>query len=174
MTAAYANDPITQEQHAEKKISTIMNKTLYNKKEEITCEENAEIDSVEKIKLVTGGQDQKEIPVNQERPPLNTLIFVEQNDEAILECKASSEIVEFLEKNENIVTISDKEEVTINSTEIQNVKVSVDGDTIIAKSASFDSNVSVRFDVHFNESDAENIISEARGNESLTKNNFSM
>ncbi|XP_031843429.2 uncharacterized protein LOC116431733 [Nomia melanderi] len=174
MTAAYANDPITQEQQAEKKMSTIINKTLYNKKEEITREENTEIDSVEKMKLVTGGQDQKEIPVNQERPPLNTLIFVEQRDEAILECKRSSEIVEFLEKNENIVTISNKEDVTIISTKIQNVEVSVDGDPIISKSASFDANVSPRLDVHFNESDAENIISETRGNESLTKNNFSM
>ncbi|XP_076641512.1 uncharacterized protein LOC143352698 [Halictus rubicundus] len=178
MTAAYTNDLITQEQHAEKKMSTIINKTLCNKKEQTAHEENIEIGSVEKINLVTGGQDQKEISINQEKSPLstptNTLILDKQNDEAILKCETSFEITKVFEKSEDTVIKLDKKDVLVNSSEIENIDVSIDGESVVVKSMSSDTVISPRLDPHLSKRDAENTVSETRGNDSPMKNNFKM
>ncbi|XP_078041503.1 uncharacterized protein LOC144472369 [Augochlora pura] len=178
MTAAYTNDLITQEQNAEKKMSTMMSKAQCNQKEQTTGEENTEIGSAEKMKLTTGGQDQKEIPINlEESSPstsIDTLISDEQNDGDALKCRRLSEATEVLEENENNVTVDDKEDVIAESAEIENIDVSVDSESIVANSKNLDTVVSPGDDVHFSESDAENAISETRGNDSPTKNVFKM
>ncbi|XP_015428842.1 PREDICTED: serine/threonine-protein phosphatase 6 regulatory ankyrin repeat subunit C-like [Dufourea novaeangliae] len=183
MTAAYTNDPITQEQHVEKKTSTTVNKTLCNKKEQTTREGNIEISSVEVMKIATGGQDQMEIPVNQERPPLcisiNTSIFAEQKDKVenkdktILECKTSSVAVELSEKNENITTIAN-EDTTINSAEMKTNEVWIDSDISVANLTSSDVVVATGLDVFLNEGDTPNTTSETRGKDSPTKDTFNM
>nr|XP_033327850.1 ankyrin-2-like [Megalopta genalis] len=182
MTAAYTNDLITQEQHAEKKMSTMINKALCDQtKERTTDEENTEICSVEKTKLTTGGQDQKEIPVNPEESSssasINRLIRDKQNDEVASKCKtlAATEATEISEKNENTVTIDDKEDAIVESAGIENNDVPVDSESIVASSVNFDTTVSPSgLDVHLSESDAENTIPETRGNDSPTKNIFQM
>ena len=103
MTAAYTNDPISQEQNVEKKTSTIVSKILYNKKEQAMLEESTEFATTGIMKLATGGEEQEEILVNKEKLTLcisvNTSELLEQKVKNIVEYK-NNEDSEFLEKNE--------------------------------------------------------------------------
>ncbi|XP_054005022.1 serine/threonine-protein phosphatase 6 regulatory ankyrin repeat subunit C-like [Hylaeus anthracinus] len=181
MTAAYTNDPVTQEQNVEKKTSTIDNKASENTKEETMREENTEITCVEMTKLAaTGGQDQKEIPVNQERSTLcisvDSSAFLEQKgkDMERLECKKYSEDSESLKRDENIVpTIDDNRNAIADATDIRNSQVSRNGESSGAKSSS-DSIVSTRFDALLVESDPENTMSGTRGTDASSNDNFTM
>ncbi|XP_053977400.1 serine/threonine-protein phosphatase 6 regulatory ankyrin repeat subunit C-like [Hylaeus volcanicus] len=181
MTAAYTNDPVTQEQNVEKKTSMIDNKASENTKEETMREENTEITCVEMTKLAaTGGQDQKEIPVNQERSTLCTSVdssaFLEQKgkDMERLECKKYSEDSESLKRDENTVpTIDDNRNAIADATDIRNSQVSRNGESSGAKSSS-DSIVSTRFDALLVESDPENTMSGTRGTDASSNDNFTM
>ncbi|XP_076181460.1 uncharacterized protein LOC143153791 [Ptiloglossa arizonensis] len=175
MTAAYTNDPITQEQNIEKKTDTIDNKISHNTKEQTTREENTEITSAEMMKLATGCPDQEEIPVNQAKPTfcisVNTSAFIEQKDKDTLECMKYSEDNKFSEENENIRTIDDDQDTITNSTEIKNSEVSINGDSSATKST-FDPIVSTRLDAVLTESDTQNAMSGTRGTDSFSNDNF--
>lgn len=100
MTAAYANDPITQqEQSAEK---TMVEKTFGgNKKEEST--ESASPPGT--MKLATGGQISVEGPIDQERSPASgeSSESVEEKAEDTRECKVITEDTEVFQKtSENL------------------------------------------------------------------------
>ncbi|XP_076635232.1 uncharacterized protein LOC143348625 [Colletes latitarsis] len=176
MTAAYTNDPITQEQNVEKKTSVLANKTLHNAKEQTTREDNTEITCAEMMKLATGGQNQEEISVNREEPTLcisvDATAFAEQKDTDTLECKEHSENSEFSERNENIVTaIDDNQDVIVEPTEIKNGEVSMNGESSAAKSSS-DSIVTTILDELPTESDTRNAMSETRGTDLSLNDNF--
>lgn len=182
MTAAYTNDLITQEQHAEKKMSTtVNNETLCNKKEQTAHEENTEIGFVEKINLVTGGQDQKEIFVDQEKTPLstpiNTPILDKENDEAILKCETSSEMTKVVEENEDTVIKLVESDLLLSTADMEHIDVSFDGESIVVKPIPFDTIISPRLNAifkHLSKNYTQNTILETRGDDSPTKNNFKM
>ncbi|KOC71108.1 Ankyrin-2 [Habropoda laboriosa] len=177
MTAAYTNDPITQEQNVEKKTGAIVNKTLHNKKEQTTREESTEFTSAEMMKHATGGQDQEEIPANQEKLPLyisvNIPELLEQKDEDAMECKKSTEDGELSEKDENTSIISgDNQDAIIDTDEAKN-EVLKDCDLSALNSAS-NSIVSTRLDTFLTECDSQDAMSGTRGTDSSLKDNFKL
>lgn len=176
MTAAYTNDPISQEQSVEK--TALPDKSVQNKKE-FSREENTEVCSAETMKLATGGQDQAEIPVNHERPPLctsaasATSTFVEQKDEGASECKSAEgkQGSECSEGNEDISAIGEQD--ACNSSETKN-EVSIDCDPGATRSSE-DSNLSARLDALLVQNDSRNGISGTRGvDRSSPKDNLRM
>ena len=178
MTAAYTNDPISQEQSAEKKTAALASKPLHNKKEQTTREESAEIASTEMMKLATGGQDQEETPVDQEKASLcisaNTSAFVEQKDKDDQKCEIATENCEFSEGNGDAATIEDNQEAITESAEIEQAQVSIDCDESEARSSA-DPTVSARIEAFLAESDSQNATSGTRGaDRSPTKDDFTM
>ncbi|CAK9810639.1 ANK2 [Anthophora quadrimaculata] len=173
MTAAYTNDPITQEQNVEKKTGAIVNKTLYKKKEQATREESSEFTSAEMMKHATGGQEQEEILVNQEKLPLyisvNMPELFEQKDEDTVECKKSTEDGELSEKDENTSIISGVNQDAITDTDEAKNEVLKDCDLSALNSAS-NSIVSTRLDTFLTECDSQNAMSGTRGTDSSPDN----
>ncbi|CAL7944301.1 unnamed protein product [Xylocopa violacea] len=176
MTAAYTNDPITQEQSVEKKTSAIVNKTLHSKKEQATSEESNELTSAEMMKLATGGQDQEEIPVNQERlrpcVSANTSELLEQKVENATEYKKSVEDSEHLEENENSVIIDDNQGTIIDTNDTENNALG-DCDPSISKSAA-SLIVSMKVDPFLTECGSQDAVSGTRGTEFSPKDNFKL
>lgn len=176
MTAAYTNDPISQEQNVEKKTSTIVSKILYNKKEQAMLEESTEFATTGIMKLATGGEEQEEILVNKEKLTLcisvNTSELLEQKVKNIVEYK-NNEDSEFLEKNENTsVIIEDIQNATINMGEIKN-EVIKDCDLSVPKSSS-NLIVSMKVDAFLTECDFQDIISETRETDIFPQDNFKL
>lgn len=176
MTAAYTNDPISQEQNVEKKTSTIVSKILYNKKEQAMLEESTEFATTGIMKLATGGEEQEEILVNKEKLTLcisvNTSELLEQKVKNIVEYK-NNEDSEFLEKNENTsVIIEDIQNATINMGEIKNEAIK-DCDLSVPKSSS-NLIVSMKVDAFLTECDFQDIISETRETDIFPQDNFKL
>lgn len=158
MTAAYTNNSTSQEQNVE--TAGIINKTLNGKKDQVTPEENTEITSAEMIKVATGGQDQQEISVNQERSSL--CIADEQKDEDSAEYKKSIENREFLDDTDI------NEDVISNTNEIKN-EVSKDCEPSASKSLS-----NLKVETFLIECDSQDAMSRTRGNDFYPKDSFKL
>ncbi|OAD58887.1 Ankyrin-2 [Eufriesea mexicana] len=176
MTAAYTNDPVSQEQNVDKKTGTIVSKILNNKKEQVTREESTEFTSAEMMKLATGGQEQTEIPVNQDKLTLcisvKTPEILEQKIEDTLEYKKATED-ELLEKTENIsITIENNQNTNISTNEIKN-EVLKDCDLSVTKSTS-NSIMSMKVDAFLDECDFQDVTSGTRGTDFSPQNNFEL
>ncbi|XP_076767022.1 uncharacterized protein LOC143433551 [Xylocopa sonorina] len=177
MTAAYTNDPITQEQSVEKKTSTMVNKTTHGRKEQATSEESNELTSTEIMKLATGGQDQEEIPVNQERlrPCVSADVseLLEQKVENATEYKKSIEDSEHLEENENTSIIADNDQATIIDTNDTENNASGDCEPSVSNSAA-SLIVSMKVDAFLTECGSQDAVSGTRGTEYSPKDNFKL
>ncbi|XP_034189831.1 uncharacterized protein LOC117608586 [Osmia lignaria lignaria] len=160
MTAAYTNNSTSQEQNVE--TAGIINKTLNGKKEQVTPEENTEITSAEMIKVATGGQDQQEIPVNQERSSLCVEELNEQKDEDSGEYKKSIENREYLDDTDA------NEDVISNTNEMKN-EVSKDCEPSASKSLS-----NLKVEAFLIECDSQDAMSRTRGNDFYPKDSFKL
>ncbi|XP_076249722.1 uncharacterized protein LOC143189018 [Calliopsis andreniformis] len=173
MTAAYTNDPISQEPSAEK-TTPLANKSSHNKKEQTAREGNTEIAAAEMTKLATGGQDQEEIPVNHEGPSLSMPVdtIADQKDKDASDSKKSFEDDDFSEGDEsNIPTTDDKQNAVADTSETRNDKL-IDRDS----SASISSYpiASSKLDAFLVENNSENATLGTRGADRSSSDNLRM
>lgn len=178
MTAAYTNDPITQEQNLEKKTSTVVNETVKNKKEQGISEESNEFTSTEMMKVATGGQDQEEIAVNQERltlyPPIDTSALLEQKEEEKIENQKRIEDSEFSEKNKTTSIRNNDNQDTSSDSDVTKSEVLNNCESSTTSQLASNSIVSMRVDAFLAECDSQDSIYGTRGTDSLPKDNFKL
>ncbi|XP_017878177.1 ankyrin-1-like [Ceratina calcarata] len=160
MTAAYANDPISQPQQEPCTEKTIVDKTLANKNEQARGESTEFTSPPETMKLATGGQVCEEGLVDQERMPAKSELS-ESVEEKAKELAEDPEVSENTSENGSDAVERDR-----------NIEADETKSDVLKNCSSTDLIVSARIDD--NTPKLEAVSSETRANDSISKDSFKL